>query len=97
MDTSTILFYVVILIGIVAYGYFLIYRPRKKQAEQQKKRVESQKRGDQVITMGGIYGTIEAIEENSVVIKLESGATMRIARMAIAGKVEDLVPPGTGR
>src|SRR3972149_4862806 len=97
MDSNTILFYVVILIGIVAYGYFLIYRPRKKQTEQQKKRIESQKRGDEVITMGGIYGTIDVIEENSVVIKLESGATMRIARMAIAGRVSDLVPPGTGR
>ena len=97
MDSSQILFYVVILVGIVAYGYFLIYRPRKKQAEQQKKRIESQQRGDQIITMGGIYGVIESIDENSVVIKLESGATMRIARMAIAGKAEDLVPPGTGR
>jgi preprotein translocase subunit YajC len=97
MDSNTILFYVIILIGIVAYGYFLIYRPRKKQTEQRKKQMEAQKRGDEIITVGGIYGTIDVIEENSVVIKLESGGTMRIARMAIAGKVSDILPPGSAR
>ena len=97
MDTNTILFYVIILIGIVAYGYFLIYRPRKKQTEQRNKQMEAQKRGDEIITVGGIYGTIDIIEENSVVIKLESGGTMRIARMAIAGKVSDILPPGQSR
>ena len=92
-DSSQIAFYAVILIGIVAYGYFLIYRPRKKQAEQQKKRIESQKPGDEIITMSGIFGVIQSIDENSVVIKIESGATMRIARQAIAGKADDLMPP----
>ena len=57
-DTNSTLFYVVILVGIVAYGYFLIYRPRKKQNEQRKKQMESQKRGDEIITVGGIYALL---------------------------------------
>jgi preprotein translocase subunit YajC len=89
---SSALFYVILLVGIVAYFYFLIYRPRKRQSDTRKKAVESQQRGDDVITVGGIYGRIELIEQDTVILKLESGATMRIARMAIAGKVSDIAP-----
>jgi len=42
------------------------------------------KRGDRVITAGGIYGVIENLSEDSVVIKVESGTTMRVARNSIA-------------
>jgi len=46
------------------------------------------KRGDRVITAGGIYGVIESLSEDSVVIKVESGVTMRVARSSVALKRE---------
>ena len=47
--------------------------------------VEELKKGDRVVTAGGIYGQIESINEESVVIKVESGTTMRVARASVAG------------
>jgi preprotein translocase subunit YajC len=41
-------------------------------------------RGDRVITTGGIYGTIETISDDSVIIKVESGTTVRVARGSIS-------------
>ncbi|MBN1366939.1 MAG: preprotein translocase subunit YajC [Dehalococcoidales bacterium] len=75
--------FIVVIFGLM---YLLMIRPqRKRQKEQQKLMTELQK-GDDVITTSGIYGRIESVEENSFVLKLESGATMRVLRSAVAGK-----------
>ncbi len=50
--------------------------------------VEELSKGDRVITAGGIYGQIESISEDSVVIKVESGTTIRVARTSVAGRRE---------
>ena len=50
--------------------------------------MEELKRGDKVITAGGIFGVIETVSEDSVVIKVESGATMRVAKGSVALKRE---------
>jgi preprotein translocase subunit YajC len=63
----------------------MIRPQRKRQKEQQKMMSELQK-GDDVITTAGIYGRIESIDDSSIVIKLESGGTMRVVRNAVSGK-----------
>jgi preprotein translocase subunit YajC len=76
----------VVLIGAVMY--FLMIRPQRKRQQEHQKLIEELKRGDRVITAGGIYGQIESISEDSVVIKIESGATMRVARNSVSLKRE---------
>ena len=44
------------------------------------------KKGDKVITAGGIFGSIESVSEDSILIKVESGATMRVAKNSVAVK-----------
>ena len=74
---------IIFIVLIFAAMYFLMIRPqRKKQKEHQEMMMEL-KRGDRVITAGGIYGTIESLSEDSVIIKVESGVTMRVARGSI--------------
>ena len=48
--------------------------------------VQELQKGDKVVTAGGIYGEIESIDENTVVMKVESGATIRIAKSSIVGR-----------
>lgn len=82
-DQWGMIVFIVVIFGLM---YLLMIRPqRKRQKEQQKLMTELQK-GDDVITTSGIYGRIESVEENSFVLKLESGATMRVLRSAVAGK-----------
>jgi len=68
--------------------YFLMIRPQRKRQKEQQQMIEELKRGDRVVTAGGIYGVIETVSEDSVVIKVESGATMRVALGSVALKRE---------
>ncbi|MDP2932221.1 MAG: preprotein translocase subunit YajC [Chloroflexota bacterium] len=76
----------IFLVAIFAIFYFLMVRPQRKRAKEHKKVIEELKPGDDVITIGGIYGRIESINEQNVVIKVESGTTLRVARQGIGGK-----------
>ena len=79
---------VIFLVAIFAVMYFLMIRPRQKQQKQQEEMIKELRAGDKVIIAGGIYGQIESLGEDTVILKIESGATMRIARSSILGKQE---------
>jgi preprotein translocase subunit YajC len=79
---------IVFLVLIFALFYFLMIRPQRRKQKQQQQMMGELKRGDRVITAGGIYGQIESLSEDSVVIKVESGATMRVAKGSVALKRE---------
>jgi preprotein translocase subunit YajC len=81
----TIIIFLVLIFGMF---YFLMIRPQRKRAKEQRELMAGLQKGDKVITVGGVYGVIESLSEESVVLKLESGATMRVARGSIAGKRE---------
>ncbi len=79
---------IIFLVLIFAVFYFLMIRPQRKRQKEHEELVRELRRGDRVVTSGGIYGVIENISEDSAVLKIESGATMRVARSSIAGKRE---------
>jgi preprotein translocase subunit YajC len=79
---------IIFLVLIFAIFYFLLIRPQRKRQKEQRQLMEELKRGDRVITAGGIYGVIESVSEDSVIIKVESGATMRVAKSSVALKRE---------
>ena len=68
--------------------YFLMIRPQRKRQKEHDDMVHGLRKGDKVITAGGIYGQVENVSEENVLIKVESGATMRIALSSIASKQE---------
>jgi len=49
--------------------------------------IKSMQKGDRIITIGGMHGQVESISEDSVIIKVHSGATIKMARNSIAGKL----------
>lgn len=77
---------IVFVVLIFAIFYFLMIRPQRKRQKEHDQLMQELKKGDKVITAGGIYGQIESVSEDSVVLKVESGATMRVARSSIVGK-----------
>lgn len=77
----------VIFVAIIALLFYLfIIRPQRNRQSSQRKLLSALKPGDQVITVSGIYGEIESLDEESVVLKMEFGAKIRVARLSIAGK-----------
>ena len=71
-----------------ALMYFVMIRPQRKRQKEHQQLIDELKRGDRVVTAGGIHGTIESISEDSVIMKVESGATMRVAKGSVSLKQE---------
>ena len=72
--------------------YFLMIRPQtKRQKEKQKMREELQK-GNKIITMGGIYGSVQGFKEKGrqVIVKVDNNTNITINRTAIAGLAEKI-------
>lgn len=66
--------------------YFLILRPQQKQSKKRNEMLGALKRGDDVITSGGIYGKIQNIDENGLVtLEIAKGVSIRLSRSSIAG------------
>ena len=81
----TIIIFLVLIFGVM---YFLMIRPQRKRQKEHQQLVEELRRGDRVVTAGGIHGVVESLGEDSVVLKLESGATMRVTRSSVVSKRE---------
>jgi preprotein translocase subunit YajC len=77
------------LLLIFVIFYFLIIRPQqRKQRQAQKERDEmlnALKTGDKVVTSGGIYGTIVAVKESTVQLRIAQSVSIEVSRSAIAG------------
>ncbi len=79
---------VIFLVLIFAVFYFLMVRPQRKRQKEHQQLIEELQKGDNVITAGGIFGQVENLGPDSIVLKVESGATIRVARASIIGKRE---------
>lgn len=69
--------------------YFLVIRPQQKQEKQRQKMLSELKTGDKVITMGGLIGTIESINENEIALKLAQSVKVQVMRWAITHVVTE--------
>jgi len=83
--SSPLISLVVILVMFFAVFYFLLIRPERRRQKEHRSLIASLKRGDRVITAGGIIGTIEDITENEVILVVEEGK-LRIAKSSIVEK-----------
>src|SRR3954471_7635104 len=73
------------LIAIVVVFYFFMIRPQMKKAKDQKKYIEALKKGDKILTIGGIYGKIvEVKEDGTMIMEVEDGTKMKISKNAVS-------------
>ncbi len=75
----------IIAIGLVFY--FLVIAPANKQRKKQAEMLSTLKKGDRVLTSGGIYGTIQGVEPDAVYLKIADNVKVKVARSAISGVV----------
>ena len=79
MTSSLIMFAAIILIF-----YFLIYRPQKKRDKEAKAMLAAMKKGDKVVTIGGIHGTVVTVKDKTVVVKVDDSARIEFSKEAIS-------------
>ena len=75
--------YLFILVMLAVVWVFLI-RPRQRQMRQQQRQVAALQVGDEIVTAGGLYGTVKAIEDDEVHVEIARDIVVRVARHAVA-------------
>lgn len=75
------------IIIMVVIFYFLLYRPQKTAQKRRRSMLDSLKKGNKVMTIGGIYGTIEAIDETIVKLKIADNTVIEVSRSAINANI----------
>lgn len=83
--------WIMIALMVVVF-YFLLIRPQRKKAAQHDEMVTQLKKGDEVVTIGGIHGVIKRIEEDSIVLEVDKGVKITFARSAISRSVTEPEP-----
>lgn len=76
------------LVLIMVIFYFLLIRPQQKKVKEHRNTVEALKKGDKVLTGGGIFATVTDVQEDSLTVKISEGVTIKVKKDTIAGTVE---------
>ena len=84
--------YVIILIAVFALMWLLLIRPQRRKQLEQARMQEAVEVGDDVLTAGGIHGTVREIEGEIVHVEIAPGTTVRLDRRAVAGVAQEPEP-----
>jgi preprotein translocase subunit YajC len=71
------------IIVLFAIFYFLLIRPQQKQQKKRKEMLAALKKGDKVVTIGGIYGTIKELRDNDLTLRIGDNMDIRMARYSV--------------
>ncbi|MCL1849622.1 MAG: preprotein translocase subunit YajC [Clostridiales bacterium] len=75
------------IVGLGAMMYFMTIRPQRKQQKEKNAMMEALKRGDRIVTVGGFYGIVRAINDQRVTLEIASEIYVQVAKSAIASVV----------
>ena len=85
--TGAIIAQVLPILAIGLVFYFIVIAPATKQRRKTQEMLNSLKKGDRVVTTGGIYGTIQGVEAEVVYLKIADNVKVKVARSAVSGVV----------
>ncbi len=72
------------IVLIFVIFYFLLIRPQKKQQDEHKKMIAGLKKNDEVITAGGIHGTIMNVKDHTVTLKVDDNVKVEVQKASVA-------------
>jgi preprotein translocase subunit YajC len=74
------------IIAIFAIMYFLVLRPQSRKAKEHQKMLTELKKGEEVVTQGGIIGKITGITDGELIIQVQEGVRLRVLRSGVQGR-----------
>lgn len=83
------IFGIVPLIFFIVMLYFFIFRPQQKEQKRHRAMIENLKKNDEIVTLGGIHGTIINVKEKTFVLRIDDNAKMEIDKNAISYVVKE--------
>lgn len=72
---------------VILIFYFLIIRPQNKKQKETERMLSALKKGDKIVTIGGIHGVIHSVKDKSVIVKVDEGTKMEFSRSAVSSIV----------
>jgi preprotein translocase subunit YajC len=78
-----------LLIAFFAIAYFLIFRPQIKRQKEHQSMLGNLKKGDKVVTGGGIHGTIVGIKDDVVVVKIAENTKVEVVKQTISARLKE--------
>ena len=78
------------IVGMIAIFWFLIIRPQMRQQKAQRAKIAAVKKGDQVVTAGGLVGKVLKVDDHYVDLELGQGVKVK----AVKHTIGDVIPPG---
>ena len=70
--------------GILLVFYFFMIRPQQKKQKDQKKFIGAIKKGDTVVTLGGIHGKITSMDDNTITLEVDRGARIKMEKSSLS-------------
>jgi len=74
----------IMMVAMFGILYFFMIRPQQKKQKEQKKFGEEIKKGDYVVTIGGVHGHVAEVEDDTIILEAERGARIRFSKSAIS-------------
>ena len=81
--------FLIVIIVLLALMWLLFIRPQKRRQLAQQQMLEEIEPGAEILTAGGLYGTVKAVDEDELTLEIAPGIDVRLARRAVAG----VIPP----
>jgi preprotein translocase subunit YajC len=73
---------------IIVVFYFLVIRPQNKKQKDAKKMLENIRKGDRVVTIGGMHGYVDSVKDNDVVLKVDDNVKIKFSKSAVSQVLE---------
>ena len=81
--------FLIVIVVLLLLMWVLMVRPQRRKQVQQRSMLENVNAGDEILTAGGVYGTVRSVEDEAVRIEIAPGTEVRLAKRAIAA----VIPP----
>ncbi|MGQ9477176.1 MAG: preprotein translocase subunit YajC [Candidatus Bipolaricaulia bacterium] len=79
---------IILLVLFIAIFYFLLIWPQRRRQRKHQELLGNLKKGDEVVTSGGLIGRIKRIDKDSVLLEMEEGATVKVLKSAIMERLQ---------
>lgn len=82
--SQAMIYQVIMWVGIIGVFYFFMIRPQQKKAREQKELLAGIKKGDEVVTIGGMHGKVFLVDETTVTLDLDKGVKLTFDKSAVS-------------
>jgi preprotein translocase subunit YajC len=83
-SNTSMIYNVLLWVGIIGIFYFFMIRPQQKKQKDQKSFIENLKKGDSVVTIGGLHGKIASVEGTTITLEVDRGVKMTFEKTSIS-------------